>query len=233
MRKFLMGFLIFIFALHVQAQTINTLTKEEKAAGWKLLFDGKSTSGWHNFNKQTIGSAWKVNEGILFLDPRDPGRGDILTEKEYENFELMLEWKVDTCGNSGIIINVVESSKYKAGWNTGPEMQIIDNACHPDAKIFKHRAGNLYDLIASPDESVRPAREWNKVVISSNHGHLQFWLNDVKQVETMMFTPEWEALIQGSKFEAHADFGKAQKGRILLQDHDNLVWFRNIKIREL
>jgi hypothetical protein len=128
---------------------------------------------------------------------------------------------------------VVEAPEYQYVWQTGPEMQVLDNACHPDAKIEKHRAGNLYDLIASPTESVKSANEWNVAKIVSNKGHLELWLNGVKQVETTMFTPEWEAMIKGSKFKDMPGFGKSKKGRISLQDHGDLVWFRNIKIKEL
>jgi len=112
-------------------------------------------------------------------------------------------------------------------------MQVLDNACHPDAKIDKHRAGNLYDLIESKAVSVHPAGEWNQARIISNKGHLELWLNDVKQVETEMFTPQWEAMIKTSKFKDMPDFGKARKGHIALQDHGDQVWFKNIKIREL
>lgn len=233
MRKYVILLsLIAVLLQPLSGQELNTLTKKEQKEGWQLLFDGKSTAGWHDFNKRTIGSAWKVKDGILYLDISDPSRADILTDKEYENFELMVEWKVDSCGNSGIIFNAVESLKYKDAWNTGPEMQILDNECHPDGKIIKHRAGNLYDLMVSQKESVK-RHDWNQVKIISNRGSLQFWLNDVKQVETTMFTPEWEAMIAGSKFKNHPDFGKARKGRIMLQEHDSKVWFRNIKIREL
>ncbi len=161
------------------------------------------------------------------------GGGDLVTKEEFENYEFSVDWKIEPCGNSGIIFNVVEDPKYDYVWKTGPEMQVLDNTCHPDAKIDKHRAGNLYDLIASKTESVHPAGEWNTAKIISNRGHLELWLNDVKQVETEMFTPEWEAMIQGSKFKTSPDFGKARKGHIALQDHGNQVWFRNIKIREI
>ncbi|MBL7850887.1 MAG: DUF1080 domain-containing protein [Cyclobacteriaceae bacterium] len=214
------------------AQGHNTLTDQEKKEGWQLLFDGKTTKGWHTFNKKTIGDEWKVTNGELWLDPK-PGALDIATDKEYENFELLIEWKIDSCGNSGIFINAVESPKYEFGYYTGPEMQVLHNECHPDGKIPKHRAGNLYDLIASSTESARGPREWNQVRILVNKGHLEFWLNGVKQVETTMFTPEWEAMIKDSKFKKYPDFGKARKGRIMLQEHGSRVWYRNIKIREL
>jgi cytochrome c len=217
----------------------NTLTKQEEKDGWKLLFDGKTLKGWRNFKSKTIGEAWSVTDGSIHLNKTQKvgfqvkGGGDIVTENEFENFELSIEWKIAPCGNSGIIFNVVEAPEYQYVWQTGPEMQVLDNACHPDAKIEKHRAGNLYDLIASPTESVKSANEWNVAKIVSNKGHLELWLNGVKQVETTMFTPEWEAMIKGSKFKDMPGFGKSKKGRISLQDHGDLVWFRNIKIKEL
>ena len=217
----------------------NTLTKQEEKEGWKLLFNGKTLNGWRNFKSKTIGEAWSVTDGAIHLNKTQKegfqlkGGGDIVTENEFENFELSIEWKIAPCGNSGIIFNVVEAPEYQYVWQTGPEMQVLDNACHPDAKIEKHRAGNLYDLIASPTESVKSANEWNVAKIVSNKGHLELWLNGVKQVETTMFTPEWEAMIKGSKFKDMPGFGKSKKGRISLQDHGDLVWFRNIKIKEL
>jgi hypothetical protein len=214
------------------AQGNNTLTAKEKQEGWKLLFDGKTTQGWHTYNKTTIGDEWKVTNGELWLDPK-PGALDIATDEDYENFELTLDWKIDSCGNSGIFFHAVESPKYNFGFHTGPEMQILHNDCHPDGKFPKHRAGNLYDLIASPTESVKGPREWNHVRILTNKGHLEFWLNGVKQIETAMYTPEWEAMIKGSKFVQWPDFGKSRKGKIMLQEHGSRVWFRNIKIREL
>ncbi len=224
------------------AQNHNTLTIKEKWDGWKLLFDGKTTAGWHDYGKKSVSPAWKVSNGELWLDPKASNVADILTDGEFENFELRLEWKIDSCGNSGIIFNSVESAAYKHAYDTGPEMQILDNACHPDRMFPKHRAGNLYDLIASPVESVKPALQWNSVKIESNKGHLVLWLNEVKQAETTMFTPEWEALVKRSKFNGmlqgtnsleYPDFGKFRKGHIMLQEHGSRVWFRNIKIREL
>ncbi len=218
---------------------VNTLTEKEKNEGWKLLFDGQTTGGWRNYNSDKIGPGWKVADGLLYLDTskkegyQSSGGGDIITNDEFENFELSLDWKIEPCGNSGVIFNVVEYPKYTEVWRTGPEMQVLDNACHPDAKIAKHRAGNLYDLIESKTVTVHAGGEWNTAKIISNKGHLELWLNDNKQVETEMFTPQWEAMIKASKFKDMPDFGKARKGHIALQDHGNRVWFRNIKIREL
>jgi hypothetical protein len=215
-----------------RAQVHNTLSEREKKEGWKLLFDGTTTSGWHEYNTKSAGNYWKVSNGELWLDPQK-GVKDIVTDGEFENFELRLEWKIDSCGNSGIMFNVMESPNYAFDYYTGPEMQILHNECHPDGKYPKHRAGNLYDLIASPVESVKGPNQWNSVRILSNKGHLEFWLNDVKQVETTMYTPEWEAMVKNSKFIKYPDFGKFRKGRISLQEHGSRVWFRNIKIREL
>lgn len=230
-KYFTLGLLIVAMGTSM-AQSHNTLTAAEKKEGWKLLFDGQTTKGWHDYNKKTIGAMWKVSNGELWLDPVN-GAADITTDSEFENFELRLEWKIDSCGNSGIMFNVNESPAYKYGYYTGPEMQILHNDCHPDGKIVKHRAGNLYDLIASPTESVKGPKEWNTVKIISNKGHLEFWLNDVKQVETTMYTPEWAAMLKESKFVKYPDFGTFRKGRIQLQEHGSRVWFRNIKIREL
>lgn len=213
-----------------------TLTKKEEKEGWKLLFDGKTTKGWRNFNSNDLGAGWKVEDGTLSLDKsvtQREERGDIITHEEYENYELSLEWKIDSCGNSGIIFNVVEDPKYRATYFTGPEMQVLDNTCHPDAKIEKHRAGDLYDLIKCKKETVRPAGQWNQARIVSNKSKYEFWLNGTKVVEFTMHTPEWDALVAASKFKTMPDFGKATKGHIALQDHGDKVWYRNIKIKVL
>lgn len=214
--------------------TENMLTEKQKAEGWVLLFDGKTTNGWRNFNSNNIGAAWVVDNGALHFDnTKTEGKGDIITDAEYENFELSIEWKIDSCGNSGIIFNVVEDPKYKYVWLTGPEMQVLDNDCHPDAKIIKHRAGDLYDLISCSTETVKPAGEWNQARIVSENGNYQFWLNGTNVVNFTMHTPEWDAMVAGSKFKDMPDFGKATKGHIALQDHGDKVWYRNIMIRVL
>ncbi len=217
----------------------NTLTEAEISEGWKLLFDGKTTNGWRNFNKETIGSAWKVQNGALYLDntlKKDGqivGGGDIITNEEYENFELSLEWKVQVGGNSGIIYNVVEDEKYDYVWQTGPEMQILDNVKHPDGQIEKHRAADLYDLIECKFVAANPPMEWNKIRLISKDGHVEHWINGYKVVAFQMHNEEWKAMIANSKFKDMPDYGLAKKGRIALQDHHDKVWFRNIKIKKL
>ena len=224
-----------------EASVQNTLTEEEKAAGWKLLFDGKSTAGWRTFNKKTIGSDWVIDDDAIHLNAqknKDGGwqaedGGDIITEGQYENYELSLEWKIGNCGNSGIIFNVVEDEKYEYVWLTGPEMQVLDNTCHPDAKIKTHRAGDLYDMIECNTETVKPAGQWNQARLVINNGKTEHWLNGQKVVEYEMFTDQWREMIANSKFKDMPDFGKARKGHVALQDHGDPVWFRNIKIKEI
>jgi cytochrome c len=216
----------------------NTLTAAEQAAGWKLLFDGKALNGWHTYGKNATGKSWIVQDGAIHLNvgPNHQAAdgGDILTAGEYANYELKLEWKVAPCGNSGIIYNIKEDpAKYQYGWETGPEMQVLDNTCHPDARIEKHRAGDLYDLISCRTETVRPAGQWNAVRLVNRNGKVEHWLNGRKVVEVDMTGEDWAALIAGSKFKDMPDFGKATQGKIALQDHGDKVWYRNIKIRTL
>lgn len=222
----------------------NGTAAEMKAAGsdtgWVSLFDGKTTAGWHSYGKTTIGEAWKVTDGAIYLDTTQKdgwqikGGGDIVTNDEFENFHLKLEWKIGPNGNSGIIFYVHEdTAKYKYVWHTGPEMQVLDNNGHADAKIPKHRAGDLYDLISCSKETVKPAGEWNEAEIVSNNGKLDLFLNGTNVVSTNLWDSAWKQLLAGSKFKDMADFGTYKKGRIALQDHGNAVWYRNIKIKKL
>ncbi|MBC7902614.1 MAG: DUF1080 domain-containing protein [Gemmatimonadaceae bacterium] len=217
----------------------NTLTAAEQKDGWKLLFDGKTTAGWHSFNKPAVGEAWKVVDGTLYLDTAKKegfqirSGGDIVTEEEFENFDLRLEWKISKNGNSGAMFFIKEDPKYKYAWYTGPEMQILDNDGHADGKITKHRSGDLYDLIKSSKETVKPVGEWNQVQIVSNQGKLNLYLNGENVVSADLRTEEWKQLVAGSKFKTQPDFTAFKSGKIGLQDHGNAVWFRNVKIRRL
>ena len=222
--------------------TMNTqtagLTEDEKKEGWQMLFDGTAISGWHAYGKPGSVGSWKVSDGALYLDTaKTDGKredGDLVTDKEYENFHLSLEWKLATAGNSGIIFLVNEDTvKYKRTYETGPEMQVLDNAGHSDGKIEKHHAGDLYDLIACSTETVKPVGEWNRAEIKLEKGKLDFYLNGTNVVSTTMWDEAWNKMVAGSKFKEMPGFAKFKKGKIALQDHGDPVWFRNIKIREL
>jgi cytochrome c len=223
------------------AVALNTLTAEEKAAGWILLFDGKTTKGWRNYNKQTIGERWKVADGVLYLDVSNKnadgfqvgGGGDIITEAEYENYELRIEWKIAKCGNSGIIYHIHEDAQIRYPWQTGLEYQLIDDTCHPDAKFEKRRASSLYDLVMAVPVVVKPAEEWNKTRLVCKGDQVEHWLNNKKVVSVTMGSPEWKQMLPNSKWKDHPKFGTFRKGNIGLQDHGDGISFRNIKLRKL
>lgn len=205
-----------------------------KAEGWVSLFDGVSLDQWHLYGQTGPVSGWTAVDGTLHHDPSNGEEEDLVSDGIYEDFELMLQWKIQACGNSGIFWNVVEDKeKYSKGYLTGPEMQILDNTCHPDAKFPTHRSGDLYDMIESSVENVKPAGQWNSVKIRSYKGSMELWQNDVKVVSFEMHTPAWDAMVAKSKFKNMPDFGKARKGHIVLQDHTDRVWFKDIKIRAL
>jgi hypothetical protein len=237
------GFLIAAAAavlLSCSSQNKSTMQSSNSNAaaadGWVPLFDGKSTAGWHTYGKTGVGSAWKAENGVLHFDAaaKKAGAtgGDIVTDQEFDNFHLKLEWKLAPGGNSGVIFYSKEDPQYPYMWHTGPEMQILDNNAHSDAKIHKHRAGDLYDLIASK-EVVKPVGEWNLAEIVANNGKLEFYLNGQQTLSTTMWDDNWRQLIAGSKFKDMAAFGTIRNGKIGLQDHGDEVWFRNIVIKRL
>ena len=211
-------------------------SRQQGQSGWVKLFDGQTTTGWHNYGKTTVGNRWKVEDGTLHFDPKAAKNegGDLVTDKEYGNFHLKLEWKVAPKSNSGIIMFIHEEpAKYHQTYSTGIEMQVLDDNNHPDGKITKHRSGDLYDLIKSSSEPVKAVGEWNKVEVISNNGKLDFMLNGVKIVSTTMWDENWKNLIAGSKFAKWENFGTFKSGKIALQDHGDEVWYRNISIKEL
>lgn len=239
----ILGFsLIILFA----ACSSNSSTEAEKVNGstsqtesWIYLFDGETFDGWQRYGGGEVGKAWKIKDGAMYLDvsnredwgPEDGG--DIVTVDEFEDFHFQIEWKISENGNSGIMFYVQDTGEYGYPWMTGPEMQILDNDGHPDGKIITHRSGDLYDLIACSEETVRPVGEWNLAEIVSKEGKLELYLNNVLVVSTSMWTDEWYEMIANSKFKDMPGFGRYQKGRIALQDHSDEVWFRNIRIRKL
>ncbi|GAB3576785.1 DUF1080 domain-containing protein [Spirosoma luteolum] len=205
---------------------------------WETLFDGKDFKGWHNYLKagQPVSDKWAVDNGAIHYTGGGGG-GDLVTDKEYGDFELELEWKVSEGANSGIIYHVHEDPKYRATYQTGPEMQVLDNERHPDAKMGRdgnRTAGSLYDLQkpVTPN-AAKPAGEWNKARLVIKDGKAEQYLNGKKTAEYPTSGPEWDKMVAESKFKGWEGFGKYATGHIALQDHGDKVWFRNIRIREL
>jgi len=237
MKNIVPALVLSLITLSTSAQKVNTLTAQEKKAGWKLLFDGTDKAGWHTYLKNEATASWKVVDGALTTDEAAKKNGaeggDLVTNDEYENYDLQLEWKISEGGNSGIIFSVHEDPKFGATYLTGPEMQVLDDARHPDGKISKHNSGDLYDMKKSVSNAAKPVGEWNKARILKKDGHLTFWLNGTKTVETTIGSDEWKELLANSKFKNWKGFGEYAKGHIALQDHGDQVWYRDIKIRVL
>jgi hypothetical protein len=204
------------------------LTAAERDAGWQLLFDGKTTSGWRGYRMDTMPAGWQVVDGAL---TRIDSAGDIVTTNEYGNFELALEWQVAPGGNSGIFYRVSEDSDYP--WRSGLEMQVLDDARHADGRSPLTSAGALYAIYPAPRGIVRRAGEWNAVRIIANGKHIEHWLNGVKIVEAELRSPDWERRVQQSKFATMPRYGRNESGHIGLQDHGDWVAYRNLKIRLL
>ena len=220
------------------AQQPNTLTKKEIKAGWKLLFDGKTTKGWHTYLRDTVGSKWQVQDGAIVFDQTKPrnGGGDLVTNEEFENYELNLEWKISKGGNSGIIFDIQEDKKFPYTWMTGPEMQVLDNIDADDNKKENHLAGLLYDISGDATLSKPvPVGQWNKVRLIQNKGNLTFYFNGIKTFEGQIGSEQWNTLIANSKFKGNmfSNFAKVAKGKIALQEHPGSSQWRNIKIRQL
>jgi hypothetical protein len=204
------------------------LSSADKAAGWTMLFDGSSTAAWRGYKQSALPAGWSVIDGALVRT--GPG-GDIVTRQTYGNFELTLEWKLSPGGNSGIMYRVTEDNE--ATYESGPEMQLLDDAAHSDGGNRLTSAGACYGLYAGPAGVVKPAGEWNRVRIVVVGSHVEHWLNGVKMVEYTLGSPEWLARVAASKFSKWPGYGKAARGRIALQDHGDEVAYRDIRIREL
>lgn len=208
---------------------MNALTDTEKTAGWQLLFDGKTTDGWHSYLKDSV-SGWTVKDGTLTTPG---GNGDLVSDATFDNFELAIEWKVEPQGNSGIFFGVTEDPQYHTTYETGPEFQIIDDVNYPDPLDDTQKSGANYALQAPSELAAKPAGEFNTTTIIVNNGHVEHWLNGKNVVSYELWTPEWEAMVAETKFANMPGYGKDKKGHIALQDHGDGVSFRNIKIKTL
>jgi hypothetical protein len=209
----------------------NTLTSRERGQGWTLLFDGTSLNGWQRYDGAPITAGWKAVDGALTRVER--GGSDIVTVRKYGNYELALEWKLSPdgpAGNSGIFYNVIDTGGIYWG---APEMQILDDARHPDGRTILTSSGANYALHGVPHGAAKPVGEWNAVRIVRRGDHVEHWLNGAKVVEYELGSADWKARVAASKFKDKPLYGTARVGRIGLQEHGSFVAFRNIRIREL
>jgi hypothetical protein len=206
----------------------NLLSDSERSAGWRLLFDGHSLAGWRSLSSAEPGAGWKVTNGAIV---RNASSGDLVSVDEFGDFELSIDWKVEEGTNSGILYRVAlgEAQTYY----TGPEYQLLDNIKGGDRFDPKHLAGALYDLVAPPKDFTKPVGSWNHTRIIVRGWHIEHWLNGEKIVDVDLSSPEGQALKRHSKFNAMPHFAAYARGHVALQDHDNMVSFRNIKIRDL
>jgi len=207
----------------------NMLSSQEQAEGFRLLFDGTSTRGWRGWRRATMPEQWQVVDGALTLAAR--GGGDIVAVDPYGDFELRLEWKIDPRGNSGVFFHADEA--YERIYTSAPEMQVLDDAGHPDGQNALTSAGANFGLHAAPRGVVRPAGQWNEARLIVRGAHVEHWLNGQKVVEYEMWSDGWRRLVQASKFAQWPEYGSARRGYIGLQDHGDRVAFRSIRIREL
>jgi hypothetical protein len=214
----------------------NVLTEAEKAAGWELMFDGQTLNGWRDYNGTGLTAPWAVEDGTLAaLGKGSDGNGYIVTDKQYENFELVFDWKIAPGGNSGVLYHVVERPQYSVPYVTGPEIQIIDEAGFPEKLEDWQKACTDYAMhVADPVRTkLKPVGEWNTMKIVFDNGHVEHWLNGEKVVEFEAWTDDWFQRKNSGKWTDAHEYGLAHRGVFALQDHGDRAWYRNIKVREL
>lgn len=227
---------VFLLAAFARADEPNTLTDQEKKDGWKLLFDGKTTAGWRGYKMDKMPPGWAVENGAMVrLKGGAGGKGagggdDIVTTDSYDNFEMVIEWKIVAKGNSGVLYHVSEEPV--TAWHFAPEMQVLDNA--PWANRDKRQlAGACYDLYAPTKDTTKPIGQWNQAKLLVNGPHVEHWLNGEKVVEYELWSDDWKARVAKSKFKDKPKYGTIKKGPLCLQDHSDRIEFRNIKLREI
>ena len=221
----------------VQETTIVKDAKTEEASEWINLFDGSSYDNWRGYLTKTMHPEWAIEDGAMAFMPGQNGGKNIISKEQFTSFILSLEWKISEGGNSGIFWGVHEDSKFPEAYETGPEIQVLDNKKHPDAFVGEgtHTAGALYDMIAPSEDVTNPAGEWNTSIIevnqTTNTGKVT--LNGTEIVNFPVHGEAWNGMVANSKFKDWKGFGKYPTGHIALQDHGDRVWYRNIKIKKL
>lgn len=212
-------------------------TTVEETPEWTILFNGSSFDNWRGYLSEEMHPEWTIEDGAMAFTRGEQGGKNIISKEQYTSFILSLEWKISEGGNSGIFWGVHEDTQYPEAYETGPEIQVLDNTKHPDAFIGegRHTAGALYDMIAPSEDVTKPVGEWNLCVIEINHNTNigKVTLNGTEILTFPAHGDEWTAMVANSKFKDWPGFGKYQTGHLGLQDHGDKVWYRNIKIKNI
>lgn len=217
-------------------QKPNVLTAQEQKEGWSLLFDGKSTNGWHLYNKGKAASAWNVKNGELYCkaDDYQAQHGDLISDKQFENYDLKFDWKIVKAGNSGLFINVQEKKELPTAWASGPEYQLLEKSHNDHTANPAKRAGCLFNLFPQKNPVLPKAPgEWNQSRIKQVNGKVEFYLNGVLTASEDLKSEKWKKAVAASNFKTFPEFGKHTKGHLALQDWANGISFRNIKIKQI
>jgi hypothetical protein len=227
---------LFISGCNIHTEQHNILSDQEKKDGWALLFDGTTLNGWHVFNRGTIPSAWSADSGSIVCNPhaKNVKHGDLVSDKEYENFDLVFDWKISKAGNSGVFINVQERPELATTFSTGPEYQLLDDK-NMDADYLSnrsHKAASIFGVIPNNRNVMPNSGDWNTSRILQQNGKVTFWLNGVETLQADFKSDEWKKLVSTSSLKNFPEFGVATNGHLALQDWTNGISFRNIKIQE-
>ena len=213
---------------------LNTLTEKETAAGWVLLFNGIDFTGWHGFNMTGIPSEWSIEDGTMTMAYVDSEESqDVITDKIYKDFILFLEYKMTSQANSGVLFQVKEDPAYRYPYETGPEIQIIDDLGWPGKLEDWQMHGSNYAMYVAEGEFNKPVGEWNTILLVVNNNQVTQYVNEVKVVEYEKYTDDWTQRRNSGKWNDYPDYGKFDEGHISLQNHGTQVFFRNIKLKEL
>jgi hypothetical protein len=205
------------------------LTAEQRAGGWKSLFDGATTAGWRGYKTQTVPAGWSVVNGTL---TKSGPIGDLLTANQYGDFELAFDWQISHGGNAGVFYRGTEEYDY-IYWSA-PEYQLLDDAMHADGKSRLTSTGAAYALYPAPAGVVKPAGEWNSTLIVAQGNRIQHWLNGQKLLEYEIGSPDWVAKVKASKFIDYPNYARAARGYLGFQgDHEGTLTLRNVRIKEL